>query len=234
MSADETPNTPSIWPTPRPSTPLAVLCSGGVDSAVLLTEALHVYPAVQPLYIRIGMKWEAVETVYLRRFLESLPKAKLRPLVVLDQPIADVYGSHWSVTGDGVPDEQSPDEAVYLPGRNVLLLAKALLWCHLHHVPEIAMAPLAANPFPDATPEFFNAFANAVNMAVEGKVAVLRPYARLTKMQVLQRAKGVPFEHTFSCIRPVKDLHCGKCNKCAERQKAFRLAGLDDPTRYSE
>ncbi len=232
MNADATPNTPSIWPAPRPSTPLAVLCSGGVDSAVLLAEALHIYPAVYPLYIRTGMKWEEVETTYLRRFLEALPKAKLRPLVVLDQPIADVYGSHWSITGAGVPDEQSPDEAVYLPGRNVLLLAKALLWCHLHNVPEIAMAPLAANPFPDATPEFFNAFTSAVNMAVEGKVAVLRPYAHLNKTQVLQQAKGVPLEHTFSCIRPVNNVHCGKCNKCAERQKAFRLAGISDPTEY--
>jgi 7-cyano-7-deazaguanine synthase in queuosine biosynthesis len=24
--------------------------------------------------------------------------------------------------------------------------------------------------------------------------------------------------------------HCGRCNKCAERMAAFRLAGLCDPT----
>jgi 7-cyano-7-deazaguanine synthase in queuosine biosynthesis len=27
-------------------------------------------------------------------------------------------------------------------------------------------------------------------------------------------------------------VHCGKCNKCAERRGAFRSAGLDDPTSY--
>jgi 7-cyano-7-deazaguanine synthase len=114
----------------------------------------------------------------------------------------------------------------------VLLLAKALLWCHLNKVPEIAMAPLAANPFPDATPAFFGAFANVVNMAVGGSVAVLRPYANLSKTQVIGRAKGVPLELTFSCIRPANGRHCGKCNKCAERQDAFRAAEVNDPTEY--
>lgn len=229
MRADD-PLSQSTWPTPRPKAPLAVLCSGGVDSAVLLAEALAVYPAVHPLYIRTGMKWEGVELAHLRRFLEAVACNALQPLTILEQPIADVYGSHWSITGADVPDENSPNEAVYLPGRNVLLLAKALLWCHLNHVPEIAMAPLTDNPFPDATPEFFGAFSGAVNLAVEGRVAVLRPYARLSKTQVLQRAAGVPLEYTFSCIRPIGGKHCGRCNKCAERQKAFGLAGTIDPT----
>ena len=68
----------------------------------------------------------------------------------------------------GVPAAGTPDEDVYLPGRNVLLLSKSLLWCHLHGVPEVAMAPLAANPFPDATPEFFETSRGAVNRAVGG------------------------------------------------------------------
>jgi 7-cyano-7-deazaguanine synthase len=231
--ADSTPDIHAIWPAPRPRTPLAVLCSGGVDSAVLLAESLHIYPAVHPLYIRTGLKWEAVELAYLRRFLEAVQAPALRPLTTLEQPAGDLYGAHWSVTGREVPDAESPDEAVYLPGRNVLLLAKSLLWCHLNGVPEIAMAPLAANPFPDATPEFFNALSSAVSLGVEGHLLVLRPYARLTKKQVLQRARGVPLEHTFSCIRPVDTIHCGACNKCRERQDAFREAKMVDPTAYA-
>src|SRR5438876_462009 len=87
----------------------------------------------------------------------------------------------WSspLTGAGVPDADSPDEAVFLPGRNVLLLAKPLLWCHRHDVPALALAPLEANPFPDATPEFFAAFQDAVNRAVGGNVRVCWPYSGL-------------------------------------------------------
>jgi 7-cyano-7-deazaguanine synthase len=221
-----------IWPPPRPNRALAVLCSGGIDSAVLLAEAASIYPVVHPLYVRAGAIWEDCEHKHLLRFLESLQAVCVRPLIVLEQPIADVYGPHWSVTGEDVPDENSPDSAVYLPGRNVLLLAKPLIWCRLHHVPEIAMAPLSANPFPDATPEFFGAFASAVSVALGGIVRVLRPYAQLVKAQVIQRGRDLALEHTFSCIHPVDDRHCGRCNKCAERQRAFRDAGVPDPTEY--
>jgi 7-cyano-7-deazaguanine synthase len=114
-------------------------------------------------------------------------------------------------------------------------LSKALLWCHLNGVPEVAMAPLAANPFPDATPEFFDQYTAAVNRAVGGSVRVIRPYANLHKTDVLRRGAGMPLEHTFSCIRPEPGaVHCGRCNKCHERREAFRDAGLPDPTEYAE
>src|SRR5262249_45379846 len=131
-----------------------------------------------------------------------------------------------------VPEADTPDEAVYLPGRNVLLLAKAMLWCHLHKVPAVALAPLAANPFHDATPAFFNAFQDAVNRAVDGRVRVLWPYLNLTKIEVLRRGRGMPLRHTFSCMRPINGKHCGACNKCAERRRAFQQAGIEDPTEY--
>ena len=127
----------------------------------------------------------------------------------------------------------TPDEAVFLPGRNVLLLAKALLWCHLHEVPVVAMALLEANPFPDATPAFFRRFADAVNLAVDGTVTVVCPYAGLHKTDVLRRGRGLPLEWTFSCIRPISGRHCGACNKCAERKRGFADAGLPDPTAYA-
>src|SRR3954468_162513 len=102
--------------------PLAVLVSGGLDSAILVGEACAARPAVHPLYVRFGLVWEEVELAHLRRFLAALRCATLRPLTVLDMPIRDVYGDHWSTTGVGVPDAASADEAVFLPGRNALLL----------------------------------------------------------------------------------------------------------------
>jgi 7-cyano-7-deazaguanine synthase len=219
---------------PEANRRLAVLCSGGLDSAVLLGEVLATSSAVFPVYVRTGMIWEGVEQAHLRRFLEAIKAPALRSVTVLDEPITDVYGAHWSTTGSGVPDQNSPDAAVFLPGRNVLLLSKSLLWCHLNGVPEIALATLEANPFPDATNEFFDAFAAAINMAVEGHVKILRPYATWSKTQVIRRGAHLPLQHTFSCIRPVDGRHCGKCNKCAERRKAFNGAAVADPTAYDE
>src|SRR5690242_7601455 len=160
-------------------TTVAVLVSGGLDSAILLGEAVRDAAAVQPLYVRHGLYWEAAELQHLRRFLDAVRAPALRPLVVLEMPVADLYGGHWSLTGQGVPDADSPDEAVFLPGRNVLLLAKAMLWCHLHGVPAVALAPLGSNPFPDATPAFFDTYQDVVNRGIGGAVRVLRPYAGL-------------------------------------------------------
>jgi 7-cyano-7-deazaguanine synthase len=224
----------SNWPPKRAESTLAILVSGGVDSCVLLGEALRVYPSVQPIYVQVGSAWEPVEQVYLERFLRSLKAPNLNPLKVLSQPISDVYGRHWSMTGEDVPDENSPDEAVFLPGRNVLLLAKALLWCHLQGIEEIATAPLAANPFPDATDLFYDGFARIVSEAVSGKVRVIRPYVHLHKRDVLHRGRAMPLQHTFSCIRPIRGMHCGRCNKCAERNHAFAEASMPDPTEYAE
>jgi 7-cyano-7-deazaguanine synthase len=211
---------------------LAILISGGLDSAILLAEALHRYVAVHPLYVRHGLSWETAELYHLQRFLERVACPPLQPLEVLDLPVGDLYGSHWSVTGQNVPAADSPDEAVFLPGRNLLLLAKPLLWCHLHNVPAVALASLRGNPFPDATAAFFSAYQDLVNQAVRGNVRIIHPFARLGKVEVLRLGQGLPLEWTFSCIRPVAGRHCGNCNKCAERCRAFAAAGMVDDTEY--
>jgi 7-cyano-7-deazaguanine synthase len=215
-----------------PSAPLAVLASGGLDSSVLLAEALREHVAVHPLYVRFGLLWEPAELSHLRRFLDAVRTPALAPLVILDMPVADLYGEHWSLTGVGVPEAGTPDSAVFLPGRNVLLLAKAMLWCHLHGVPALALAPLESNPFPDATPAFFAAYQDVVNRAVGGGVRVVEPYLGLDKEAVLRRGRHLPLQWTFSCLRPRDGRHCGACNKCAERRQAFARAGLPDPTVY--
>ncbi len=225
---------PTAFLADSPAEPLAVLVSGGLDSSILVGEAVRCRPAVYPLYVRCGHFWEEAEQQHLLQFLRALHAPVLRPLHVLQMPTADLYAGHWSQTGRDVPDASTPDEAVFLPGRNVLLLAKALLWCHLHEVPAVALAPLESNPFPDATPAFFSAFEAVVNQAVAGRVHVLQPYRSLHKVEVMQRGRGMPLEWTFSCIRPVQGRHCGLCNKCAERRKAFRDADLPDPTPYSQ
>ena len=214
------------------SRPLAVLVSGGLDSAVLIAESLQHYPVVWPLYVRFGLFWEKVELYHLKRFLDVICTPVLRALTLLEMPVADLYGMHWSLTGAGVPAAGTPDAAVYLPGRNVLFLAKAMLWCQLHGVPSLALAPLDSNPFPDATLDFFTAYEATVNQAIGGAVRVVQPYRDLHKDAVIQRGRHLPLQWTFSCMRPIDNRHCGRCNKCAERRDAFVRAGCPDPTDY--
>ena len=214
---------------------IAILVSGGIDSAVLLGEAVRCggYESVHPLVIRQGLAWEEAEQTHLRHFVEAIAGPTLRPIQVLEQPVDDLYGEHWSLDGRGVPDADSPDDAVKLPGRNVLLLAKPLIWCRLRGVEAVALAILKGNPFADATPAFFGAFGAAVGLAIGGAVRIERPYAGLDKVEVLRRGRGLPLEWTFSCIDPRRGQHCGACNKCAERRRAFDEAAIIDPTDYA-
>jgi 7-cyano-7-deazaguanine synthase len=213
---------------------VAVLASGGLDSAVLVAEFLRQGRSVQPIYLRFGLAWERTEEAHLRRFLDTLTSPAPEPLVVLHAPIAPVYGTHWSVSGDAVPDEESADDAVYLPGRNLLLLAQPSVWCALHGVHTIALGTLKGNPFPDSSREFLDDFGTLVQRGLGHALAIVTPFAELTKADVLELGRDLALQHTFSCIDPQGGLHCGHCNKCAERRLAFSALQIDDVTGYEQ
>jgi 7-cyano-7-deazaguanine synthase len=222
--------------------PIAVLTSGGVDSAVLVAALLAEGREVQPIYVRFGLAWEAAEQSHVGRFLaalggnaESRParRGTLRPLATLDEPVADVYGAHWSLTGRAVPDADTPDEAVYLPGRNLLLLAKSMVYCAREGIGTIALGVLVGNPFPDSRRSFYDQM-EAVAAAATGRaIRVVTPFARMTKADVLRAGASLALEWTFSCIAPVDGKHCGVCNKCGERRRAFAAASIPDRTAYA-
>jgi 7-cyano-7-deazaguanine synthase len=212
---------------------VAVLASGGVDSAVLVADQAALGRVVHPVFIRFGLQWEKAEEAHLRRFLGTLEDRGVRALKVIELPVADVYGAHWSLSGEGVPDETTADDSVYLPGRNLLLLVKTSVWCARHGVSRIALGTLHGNPFSDSTTEFFSGFASLSSTALGHDLRVETPFAHLAKAEVLGLGRGLRLEHTFSCIAPVGERHCGRCNKCAERRNGFAEAGLSDRTPYA-
>ena len=60
----------------------AVLCSGGLDSTVLLAEELVRAGAALPIHVRAGLAWEDAEARALARLLASPPFAgRARPLL---------------------------------------------------------------------------------------------------------------------------------------------------------
>jgi 7-cyano-7-deazaguanine synthase len=195
---------------------------------------------VQPFYVRSRLFWERAELTSLRVFLRTLAgshlqgraASRLGELTVFDLPLGDVYGEHWSTNGRDVPDAASPDDAVYLPGRNALLTIKPMLWCAMRGIEQLALAILAANPFSDATDLFFDAQMAAMRQATGREVRIFRPFSRLEKADVLTIGRDLPLELTFSCIAPVDGRHCGRCNKCAERKRVFAQAQMKDPTSY--
>lgn len=211
---------------------IGLLVSGGLDSSILLRHLLDLGWRVKPFYIRSGLCWQVAEQIALTRYLSAVACPQLEPLTGLDLPLADVYGDHWSITSRHTPEAGTPDEAVFLPGRNALLTIKAAIWCQLHGINGLALATLKSNPFQDASDSFFDHL-EQVFAAIGPPIRLERPFADLSKRQVMELGRCFPLDATFSCIAPHDGSHCGICNKCSERQEAFRLIGGRDPTQYA-
>lgn len=90
--------------------------------------------------------------------------------------------------------------------------------------------------YPDCTPEFLGAMANAIHVGTYFRVRLITPFQWSLKFEVIQRAMrtllDVPWELTYSCYRGGSK-HCGACPTCHARMEAFRMAGLMDPTEYA-
>src|SRR5207302_87015 len=119
---------------------------------------------VQPIHVRSGLAWEEAEADAIARLLARAPfddghVAALRTIAV---DMRDVYPpTHWAVTGHP-PAYDTPDEDVYLDGRNIVLISKAAVLCGRLGIDRLVLGPLAGNPFPDATSEFFETMARAM------------------------------------------------------------------------
>ena len=213
----------------------AVLCSGGLDSAVLVAHEARA-ATVQPIYVSSGLAWESVERRFLARFLAAAPRgSRVRPLIDLNCDVSDTYPvNHWALSG-AAPGYTTADGDVYLVGRNVVLLAKVAVYCAIGRIGRIALGPLAGNPFPDATPEFFAAMAGALSLGLDHPLDIAAPFSALSKADVIRMATDleVPLEHTLSCMSPASEKHCGRCSKCRERLQAFEAAGATDPAAYA-
>lgn len=214
---------------------IAVLASGGLDSAVLLADLAR-EARVFPVYVEAGLAWESQEKLALASYLKALANDNVQPLTKLEIPVRSLYGNHWSTTGENVPDSEAPDIDVYLPGRNVLLIGLTSVWCALHDVHTIAIGSLDDNPFPDATPQFFHDYGGVLSGALGHEIRVVAPYRSRHKSEIIAGFPDLPLDLTLTCMAPrVIDgspVHCGGCNKCEERRRAFKAAGVQDRTAY--
>ena len=88
--------------------------------------------------------------------------------------------------------------------------------------------------YPDCTPEFFGAMANAIYTGTYYTVRAQAPLLSLSKAQVIEWGTnlGVNWANTWSCYAGGEE-HCGTCPTCLARKQAFIDARVTDPTVYA-
>ena len=193
-----------------------VLLSGGVESSVLLREALNWGP-VLPLFVACGQRALAAER-----------RAARRQCAVLGLELKAL-----GLTGTGrlFRDLRGGRAHVPLPQRNLLLLALGLSLAQHQGASRVLLAVNRddAGHHPGADPAFLAA-CQALAGASAPEVAVDAPLAALTKAEVVRRGEhlGVDWRATWSCLLAGPQ-PCGGCPQCRSRATAFSAAGVTDP-----
>ena len=131
----------------------------------------------------------------------------------------------------------------YVPARNTIFLSLALGWAEAAGARAmfIGVNALDYSGYPDCRPEFIAAFESLATVAtkagVEGeRFTVHAPLLHMSKAEIATEAArlGLDAGLSWSCYDPTPDAHhCGLCDSCRLRAKAFAEAGLQDPTVYA-
>lgn len=213
-----------------------VLFSGGLDSTTCLYWALDKGYECETLTVSYGQKHER-EMRSAREIAQRL--GVKQHFVTLDFP--------WLVSSSLVDKKQAiPDLPVeeitsgkipstYVPGRNLVFLSVAASLMDSLHADAIVAGPNAVDfsGYPDCTPAFFDAAAQAINRGTERGVThgveVLAPLMDLNKADIVRLGAklGVPFGLTWSCYSG-GDKPCGHCDSCKLRARGFAEAGVKD------
>lgn len=210
---------------------VVALCSGGIDSTVMLHSFKQDGYDVTALIVEYGQRHKK-ETSYAANMCDDL--GVLRRHCYLEMPVSKV-----PLLGEGeIPDGYYTDESMkqtIVPSRNAIFISIAFGLAVSISADEVATAVHSGDHpiYPDCRPEFISSLEVALRLGTESRTRLSAPFAQKTKSDivVIGNKLGVDFSKTWSCYKG-RELHCGKCGTCTERKEAFQLAKVRDPTIY--
>ena len=210
-----------------------VVLSGGPDSSTVAywakEQGYDVY-AITCKYGQIATK----EVEYATRIAEKLGV----PIKLVDlSSLKDIFSGVTSLCDENIPMTSSFSSPIIVPFRNAIFLSLAVSYAVTVGAGRVFYGAQGSDePFyPDCRREFYVSFERAARLGTGQEVAIEAPFSSVPKSEIIKRGSelGVPFELTWSCYLNGPK-HCGKCESCVNRKKAFREAGIADPTEYLE
>ena len=210
-----------------------VVLSGGPDSAVVAYWAKSQGFSVSCLSFKYGQIAEK-ETNQARLIAEKLEA----PIKVIDMSsLRDIFMGVTSLCDRNIALTSEFTAPIVVPFRNAIFLSIAVSYAAAVGAEQIfygAHASDAAN-YPDCRKEFYESLEKTAKLGTEMNIKIKAPFSHIPKSELLKigTSLGVPFELTWSCYLD-KEKHCGKCESCVNRKKAFHEAKIPDPTKYEE
>lgn len=224
---------------------IVCLMSGGLDSSTMALKMLMQGHEIVPVFVRYGQRHLEREESAARSIVDWLLSsgANLRYLD-FTQLMESFKSSLIVSSGIEVRDDVVRGDlgGTYVPMRNTLFLSAAAGLVESMGGGCIAYAGHAEDAeanYPDCTKEFVQAYSEMLNAATDGAVKLIAPFIEYTKGDIIKEciklldSEGARefLSKTYSCYRG-GDKHCGTCPTCRGRKKAFKDAGLEDPTFY--
>ena len=133
--------------------------------------------------------------------------------------------------------------SVWVPGRNIVMFSIASSFAESLGGGEVytGLNKEEGTTFPDNTLEFVNRFNHLLEYGTIRDVKLVAPLYNLDKAEIvkygreLEEKLGVEvLKYSYSCYHDNGEdfLHCGTCESCVRRKRAFKEAGVEDPTKY--
>ena len=210
---------------------IVLIHSGGLDSTVLLYDLIKHGYAVKCLSFNYG-----------QRHSKELKAAQhICEFNGIDHDLVDLSSitkliDNSSQTGNiEVPHGHYADENMKLtvvPNRNMIMLSIAVGHAINLGFKNVAYGAHSGDHdiYPDCRAAFIQAIRKAIRICDWHVVDIVTPYYNMDKGKVVERGieLGVPFEKTWTCYEG-KDVPCGKCGSCVERNEAFASNNMIDP-----
>ncbi|MDH7556762.1 MAG: 7-cyano-7-deazaguanine synthase QueC [Candidatus Methanosuratincola sp.] len=208
-----------------------VVVSGGLDSTTVLYYALERGFSAFPLTFDYGQIARAEI-----RSAEAVSRRLGLPWRLVDlSGLSDLYMGATSLVDRGIEITREFSRPIIVPFRNAVLLSAAVAYADSIGARLVLYGAHAsdAENYPDCRREFVEAMERAARLGTGSEISIEAPLLSLKKSEVVRLGArlGVPFELTWSCYRD-GEVHCGSCESCENRRRAFIEAGVKDPTEY--
>ena len=138
---------------------------------------------------------------------------------------------------DDIEKSSETASSVWVPARNMVFTSIAISYAESIGAEKIIVGWDAeeAATFPDNSKEFLNAFNELIGVGSPENIKIEAPAIDLSKEEIVKLGVevGAPMELSYSCYKG-GDKHCGVCESCMRRKRAFKQLGIDDLTEYED